>query len=288
MTSSFRLQKRFEERDNWSFDESPVGYGDVYIRPFGECHPDFKAHPIGHPEGVKVCVRRPKPPVNTKPVENGFFRYSYNLYDPKARKPTQMYNPTAPIDRRIPNESYLVSKDYISRGTRFNSTGLEALRTPECYNSNGILEIGGCSGDGITSRETCVKQPIREKFVNISSGPSLAVDKSQKYTKSGEYGIGTQRRFIQYANDWIGIAPPDVRTQIDNQIYDNTLPDSCVYDNRHLLTNIPGNVKVQYTAENGYDMRRINELQPYQSPRLGAPNTEGIWVKDRKYQGLPV
>jgi hypothetical protein len=188
------------------FHESPVGYGDQYIRPWGECHPDFEAHPIGHPEGVKVCTRRAKPPVPTSKAyrQNGLHRYRMNLYDPTIEKPIQQYNPDAPVNRRIPNENYLVTKDYISRDIRFNATGLEGLRTPKCV---------------ADSNSVC----------------------------------GRQRRFIQYANDWVG--KPWIKTPADA--------------NPH----ISGNITKKKYAVNNYDLRRIDELQPIP-----------IWTEDTLYQ----
>jgi hypothetical protein len=134
MSSSFRLSKRFEEKDIWSFE--PRGtYGDSYIRNWGECHPNFKAYPIAYPEGPKICVRRKA--ADGKPLDvarkvtpiNGFFRYRFNMYDPTIEKPIQRFNPDAPVNRRPPEEDYLMKYDYLARDTRYQATGLEGIRT---------------------------------------------------------------------------------------------------------------------------------------------------------------
>lgn len=137
MTSSFKLSKRFQEADTWSFGS----WDEHYIRPWGECHPDFVAIPIGHPEGVKVCVRRRRddgstfehnPNIHKHPSEwNGLHRNKFNLYDPTVTSPIQDYEPHHPADRRAPNEDLLVNNDHLHRDIRYNGTGLDALRTPE-------------------------------------------------------------------------------------------------------------------------------------------------------------
>ena len=122
MTSSFRLQKRFENADLWNFGAQ----SDHYIRPWGECHPDFTAIPIGHPHGVKVCVRRVreggKPKCENNSVYNGTYGCSLNLYEPGA-PPTQISNPTLLEYRKVPDEEYLKKNDYFRNEPFFVKEG---------------------------------------------------------------------------------------------------------------------------------------------------------------------
>lgn len=70
MSSSYHLAQRYNEANKWNKFSKVLG--DTYIRPFGECHPDFIAHPIGpykNPkDAIKMCVRKPE--VQKKPDIN--------------------------------------------------------------------------------------------------------------------------------------------------------------------------------------------------------------------------
>lgn len=138
MTSTFLLNKRFEQAKTWSFGDGcdPLGgWEDHYVRPWGECHPDYTAIPIGHPTGVKVCVRRYDGPCPANPNEvardnNGYHRGSVNLYDTRANYPTQEWNPDYYHDRRMRWEGQLLHDDYPRWQTRYNGTGIRLMHAP--------------------------------------------------------------------------------------------------------------------------------------------------------------
>ncbi len=144
MTASFKLRKRMEDAKTWSFGaETPTsmsGMDNSYVRPFGECHPDFYAIPIGQPWGVKMCVRRPMVPEAINMVEEeqkekgmrdrGYWRAAVNLYDPEAKEPTQLWNPLKFQNRRIPYETELLEKDYIRGEIEYSGTGINPTTLP--------------------------------------------------------------------------------------------------------------------------------------------------------------
>jgi len=143
MTSSFLIREKLREKKEWSFGvgdgQSTLGdWDDTYLRPYGECHPDFKAIPIGNPYGVKMCVRRtvdgqrigvPLEKAEEK-LQNGYQRGSVNLYRPQANLPTQDWNPQFYQDRRMPYEQDLLRADYQRWPTRYNGTGMELMHAP--------------------------------------------------------------------------------------------------------------------------------------------------------------
>lgn len=142
MTSSFMLQERIKEKDRWTFQlpDNPTmsGQDDHYLRPFGRCHPDFKEIPIGNPYGVKVCLRRTQQ--NGERIgdykvpgdqNNGYYRGSVNLYNPRQQYPTQKWNPYNYSDRRIPWEQDLIREDYLRLPIKYNGTGLKLLNQPD-------------------------------------------------------------------------------------------------------------------------------------------------------------
>lgn len=156
MTSSWALSKRKERPDIWGVgnltesvsENSPLGgWEDHYVTPghTHECHPDFKAIPIGNPYGFMMCVRKKASQLNEcrgyariggsvpDPQKlNGVVRFSNDLYDPRRIQPRQDFNPT-PIAQRqgldprraaIPNLQYLIENDYIYRPFNYNGTGI--------------------------------------------------------------------------------------------------------------------------------------------------------------------
>lgn len=43
---------------NYQFQNTSLG--DIYVRPYGECHPDFISYGINSRSGMKICVRKPE------------------------------------------------------------------------------------------------------------------------------------------------------------------------------------------------------------------------------------
>nr|QBK87007.1 MAG: uncharacterized protein LCMAC103_03510 [Marseillevirus LCMAC103] len=142
MSSSFRLKKRREAGAAYEFG----ALEDHYIRPANECRPDFTAHPIGHPDGVKVCVRtvreRPRGPPRPNPAvtQNRYYKFASRLYEPAAPLPAQLYNPDRYGDRREPGQSYNLARDYLHPEIKFDGTGVFPTRTPR---NKGLAPHGG-------------------------------------------------------------------------------------------------------------------------------------------------
>ena len=152
MSSSYRLQRRASE-EAWDFG-SPA---DHYVLPQGECHPDFVAHEIGRPGGVKVCVRRQKPEVKKPEVKSPLvytrspfgdqaFRApqrTFNLYSP-GELPTQLENPYRLNDRRMTNELYALETNLYRKQVKYNGTGIPGHGSPRMLASgpppNGYTE----------------------------------------------------------------------------------------------------------------------------------------------------
>ncbi len=133
MSSSFRLKKRREAGAVYDFGPPE----DHYIRTTNECHPDYTAHPVGHPEGVKVCVRtvRARPPPRTpRPnpavTQNRYYKFASRLYEPAAPLPVQLYNPDRYADRREPGQSYNLARDILRPEIKYDGTGIFPVRTP--------------------------------------------------------------------------------------------------------------------------------------------------------------
>lgn len=169
MTSSLALKKRKEMCPIWNFGyaDSPLGgWEDHYITPGGthECHPNYKAIPIGNPYGFMVCIKRRQPPQpkayigGNLPGENqngsshfeenpqdgysqgsshleenpqdGYHKYMVNLYDPNIKEPIQPYNPYYMKDRRTPYQADLIREDYLDRDFKYNGTGIQPIHVP--------------------------------------------------------------------------------------------------------------------------------------------------------------
>ena len=162
MTSSFILSQleRTTEKGNrtnpgapWSYSlpgSSLGGIEDSHIKLQGNCHPDFFTVPIGRPDGVKMCVRKPVPsssgcgplarigdPLHAKAQflkrqDQGYNRGSVRMYDTQSNFPIQDWNPQSYADRRMPWEQDLLRRDYprTMSEVRFSGTGIETLRTP--------------------------------------------------------------------------------------------------------------------------------------------------------------
>jgi hypothetical protein len=152
MTSSFMLSKlnnRGSTGSPYIFKGLPGstlgGMEDSYIKLQGNCHPDFTTHPIGRPDGVKVCMRKPPPDQagppggGCSPRDNaefqkrssqGYNRGSVRMYDVKADFPVQEWNPQYYADRRTPWEQDLLAKDYLRWPLRYSGTGINPLHAP--------------------------------------------------------------------------------------------------------------------------------------------------------------
>jgi hypothetical protein len=145
MTSSFIISN-IDKRKEWKnrpLKGSPLGgLEDTYIRMNGNCHPDFKAYPIGNPWGTKMCVRRAESDgreigsaLHQKAKEiiedgQGYHRGSVNMYDPRIKTPVQDWNPQYYADRRTPWEQDLLRRDYLHWPLRYSGTGIQLLHTP--------------------------------------------------------------------------------------------------------------------------------------------------------------
>lgn len=137
MSSTFRLKKRYDEKEIWDQFSDPNfplgGQENSYLSAFGECTPNYYAVPIGQPYGVKMCVKRNpngiRPQVDPARF-NGYNRYGADLYDPTRPLQKQMYDPYFYWDRRSPHEAENIGKDILRLPIRFNATGLTALHTP--------------------------------------------------------------------------------------------------------------------------------------------------------------
>jgi len=139
-TSSSRIAHRKQEALQWTFGPEE----DHYIRPFNECHPDFMAIPIGHPNGVKICVRRkdklghnPQNPPPCKGHPSGVFKFRPDLYDPDAPAPIQLANPWGLDERRVPNEEYYLRNGYFRVPLNYDGIGAQYTRTPAPENAPG-------------------------------------------------------------------------------------------------------------------------------------------------------
>lgn len=157
MTSSWALQKRKENpmwrQSNFSYQDSPLGgWEDSYVTPGAthECHPDFKAIPIGNPYGFMMCVRRrpngkrldvPLNPIDPS-MYNGYWKFSADLYRPWLGQQIQMYDPYGYTSRTTQNESYLHREDYLARDIVYNGTGIFPTHTPLPENQKPLGQYG--------------------------------------------------------------------------------------------------------------------------------------------------
>lgn len=161
MTSSWMLKQRKLHADRWSIsnfgdpNNALGGWEDHYMIPGGtkECHPDYVAHPIGGPYGFMICARKKfgnnedmsigSSVCSFQPSDqNGYKRYSSNLYDTRQKTPTQLYNPDSYHDRRIPYEEYLHANDYLSRPLAYDGTGTRPIHTPPSTQGQKYSEYG--------------------------------------------------------------------------------------------------------------------------------------------------
>jgi len=96
----------------------------VNVNPGGQCRT------CGGKSGECKCYKGPKN-VDDAYLNNGYHRYSINLYDPYAEYPTAITNPAFYSSRRIPSEQDLYRADYIKSDVRYNANGINLVRTPD-------------------------------------------------------------------------------------------------------------------------------------------------------------
>jgi len=119
MTSTSAIFKRKELDEKLRVKGAVLG--DIYIRPYGECHPDFISTPINHPAGARICVRKAvvenqHPPVRFKSssetvvLKNKKNLYSSTLPDDFSKDRTRGIN----IDyHTMPHQESLLKGDYL-------------------------------------------------------------------------------------------------------------------------------------------------------------------------------
>lgn len=148
MSSSFLLDKRRDvpayRMANFTSDKPGAlplgGWEDSYIinGAVRECRSGFESVPIGKPGGFEICRRKcTKPPVfRTKTLDEinsknktDYHKFSPDLYNP-GELPRQISNPDAYHDRKIPNEGWYHSNDYLARSFKYNGTGVIPSHVP--------------------------------------------------------------------------------------------------------------------------------------------------------------
>lgn len=101
------------------------GMENHYIKPWGECHPDYEAIPVNKKSGVKICVRKiSHDPPQIKIYPSGNYTNSKGLYEPGNHE-TRISNDLPPGKRTSPNEEYLYQRGYFRVHNRYNGTGIE-------------------------------------------------------------------------------------------------------------------------------------------------------------------
>jgi hypothetical protein len=154
MTSSWNLTQRKKASHSTAYqfsheDSTLGGWEDHYIinGAMRECHPNYKAHPIGDPNGFMVCMKKKDAKTGTRyidtpeqtfnPLEqNGYHRSKANLYDMSMIEPAELHQAYAYKDRVVPGEKYLQRNDYMTRDIRYNGTGITPMRTPVSDHQN--------------------------------------------------------------------------------------------------------------------------------------------------------
>jgi hypothetical protein len=122
MSSSYAIrQKQLNLEDK--FKIKGAVYGDVYIRPWGECHPDFVSVPINKPSGPRVCIRKPEtkknPPADTGDVDGAGNIYTLKkdfIVDRTRGQPREKYE-------KMPGQDDLLKDGYLRWEKRQNQLG---------------------------------------------------------------------------------------------------------------------------------------------------------------------
>jgi hypothetical protein len=126
MSSTYSIKKRLRERDpKYLFTNT---LGDTYIRPYGKCHPDFLPVSVdqpGKPEGVNMCVRQRESFQTDRSVNYGtsvsggtVIRRGTNI------KPGENREGISPDSTKMPNQDYLLARDYLRWETNVNGLGI--------------------------------------------------------------------------------------------------------------------------------------------------------------------
>jgi hypothetical protein len=126
MSSSYAIRQR-QLNDEQRLQIKGAVYGDVYIRPYGQCHPDFVSIPINRPDGPRVCVRKPEkqrdPPQPTEDERN--IDGAGNMY---TLKKNFVVDRTRGMPRekfeKMPNQDELVKNGYLRWEKRQNPLGV--------------------------------------------------------------------------------------------------------------------------------------------------------------------
>lgn len=151
MTSSFLLTQRSKIDFKPSYDDNaPLGgMEDHYIKPNGECHPDFEAIPMNKPSGPKLCRRVYYEPTPPPPPKSGMYLNSRQLYDVGDIE-NRRWNDIPVEHRTVPNEKWLYERGYFRVPGNFNGTGMQNRPISKYFNKPiYCVEIGRNNPKGI-------------------------------------------------------------------------------------------------------------------------------------------
>jgi hypothetical protein len=123
MSSSYAIRQKQLKYEN-EFKIKGAVYGDIYIRPWGECHPDFVSTPINKPSGPRICVRKPEkkrpPPTAAETIDTAGNMYTLSkdfIVDRTRGLPRANYE-------KMPNQDQLVKDGYLRWEKRQNPLGI--------------------------------------------------------------------------------------------------------------------------------------------------------------------
>lgn len=109
---------------NFIMKRPNVDYGEWhehYILPWGDCHPDYTAIPVGKPMGVKVCKRRESRIAETPKGNQMAYWGQENLYEP-GKPETRNFNNLSRDQRKIPEEVKFYVRE--KKVDRFQGVGI--------------------------------------------------------------------------------------------------------------------------------------------------------------------
>ena len=208
MTSSWSLTKRKEMKDVWNIKNFGESELDSYIvnGACRECHPSYKATPIGNSYGFLMCSKRtysngqdlqaPVPSDKNIADYNGYHKYKPDLYSANPDVlPVQLADPYGFYDRKVPNESYLHRNDYLAREIRYDGIGVNPLRTPNNRGANGPYAEYGFAFDSqpplkINVQHLHQKYPLwKSEMINRGVPQNVMDDFDTKYTDASTMGV---------------------------------------------------------------------------------------------------